>query len=157
MDKKFIACGVGNAIVDVIVKVSFHDLVLLGLNKDESCLIDLDKKNKIKQFIKDKSPKVSCGGSIANSIFTLSSLYGNSAFIGALGDDNFGRTFIQELKMLSDALSKTISKIDEIPDYLSTGVVGCAIGRDFYHNMSSYDEITKRAKKAISLIKQMDS
>ena len=53
MDKKFIACGVGNAIVDVTVKVSFHDLVLLGLNKDESCLIDLDKKNKIKQFIKD--------------------------------------------------------------------------------------------------------
>ena len=110
MDKKFIACGVGNAIVDVIVKVSFHDLVLLGLNKDESCLIDLDKKNKIKQFIKDKSPKVSCGGSIANSIFTLSSLYGNSAFIGALGDDDFGRTFIQELKNNNIAVSNDIIK-----------------------------------------------
>ncbi|UKI41587.1 MAG: hypothetical protein L6V95_00495 [Candidatus Melainabacteria bacterium] len=35
------------------------------------------------------------------------------------------------------------------------GVVGCAIGRDFYQDTSSYNEITNRAKKAISLIKQM--
>ena len=42
-------------------------------------------------------------------------------------------------------------KVDEIPDYLSTGVVGCAIGRDFYQDTSSYNEITNRAKKAILL------
>lgn len=133
MDKKFIACGVGNAIVDVIVKVSFHDLVLLGLNKDESCLIDLDKKNKIKQFIKDKSPKVSCGGSIANSIFTLSSLYGNSAFIGALGDDNFGRTFIQELKNNNIAVSNDIIK-----NNVNTGVCFVFITPDAERTMAVF-------------------
>ena len=50
-------------------------------------------------------------------------------------------------------LDELAIKIDEISDYLATGVVGCAIGRDFYHNTTSFDEITKRAKKAVSLIK----
>lgn len=75
---------------------------------------------------------------------------------GHLGGVEYIQDILRPMPFLNIIATGAI-KIDEIPDYLSTGVVGCAIGRDFYHNMSSYDEITKRAKKAISLIKQMAS
>lgn len=117
MDKKYLACGVGNAIADVIVNVSFQDLELLGLKADESCLIDIEKKNIIEKFIKDKNFKISSGGSIANSIYTISKLCGNGAFIGTLGDDDFGKSYFSEFINSNIALSKNI-----INKNIATGV-----------------------------------
>ena len=133
MDKKFLACGIGNAIVDVTVKVEFHDLVLLGLEKNQSCLIDLDKKNKIEEFLKDRETKLSSGGSIANSIYTISSLYGNSAFIGALGDDEFGKSFHDEF------LNNNISVSSEIiRKNVNTGVCFVFITPDAERTMAVF-------------------
>ena len=71
---------------------------------------------------------------------------------GHLGGVEYIQDILRPMPFLNIIATGAI-KIDEISDYLATGVVGCAIGRDFYHNTTSFDEITKRAKKAVSLIK----
>lgn len=108
MGKKYLACGVGNAIVDVVVNVSFQDLEFLGLKADESCLIDIEKKKIIEEFIKDKKPKISSGGSVANSIYTIAKFSGSGAFIGTLGSDDFAKSFYDEFKENNISVSKDI-------------------------------------------------
>ncbi len=73
---------------------------------------------------------------------------------GHLGGVEYIQDILRPMPFLNIIANGAI-QIEEIPSYLQMGVIACAIGRDFYHNTSSYNEITKRAKKAISLIKQM--
>lgn len=69
---------------------------------------------------------------------------------GHLGGVEYIQDILRPMPFLNIIATGAI-KVDEIPDYLSTGVVGCAIGRDFYQDTSLYNEITNRAKKAILL------
>lgn len=71
---------------------------------------------------------------------------------GHLGGVEYIQDILRPMPFLNIIATGAI-KIDEICQYLSTGVTGCAIGRDFYDNTSSFKEITKRAEKAVSLIK----
>lgn len=73
---------------------------------------------------------------------------------GHLGGVEYIQDILRPMPFLNIIATGAV-KIDEICEYLSTGVVGCAIGRDFYQNASSFKEITKRAEKAVDLIKQM--
>ena len=71
---------------------------------------------------------------------------------GHLGGIEYIQDILRPMPFLNIIATGAI-KVEEIPDYLSIGVVGCAIGRDFYHNLTSYEEITNRVKMALSLIK----
>jgi fructokinase len=89
--------GIGNAIVDVICKVSDSFIDQNNLTKSTMKLF-LDE-NKFKSLLTNlKIEKTISGGSVANSIVGLSQLGDKVGFIGKVSDDNFGDKYEEGLK-----------------------------------------------------------
>ncbi len=84
--------GIGNAIIDVICKVSEKFLIENNLTKGTMKLIFEEKE--FQNLIKDlKIERTLSGGSVANSIVGLSQLKNKVGFIGKISDDNFGNEY----------------------------------------------------------------
>jgi len=87
--------GIGNAIVDVLCKVSDEFLEKNSLTKSTMKLVDeIEFKNLISLV---KIEETISGGSIANSIVGLSQLGNNVGFIGKINDDNLGKKYEEGL------------------------------------------------------------
>ena len=81
--------GIGNAIIDVICKVSDDFITQNYLTKSTMKLIF--EENEFKNLLKNlKIEKTISGGSVANSIVGLSQLGNKVGFIGKISDDEFG-------------------------------------------------------------------
>ena len=87
--------GIGNAIVDVICKVSDQYLVENGLIKSTMKLVDEDEFKKILTTLKIE--ETVSGGSVANSIVGLSQLGNNVGFIGKINADELGQKYEEGL------------------------------------------------------------
>ena len=88
--------GIGNAIVDVICKISDNFLKDNGLTKSTMKLVD---ENEFKKLLKNlEIEKTISGGSVANSIVGLSQLGNEVGFIGKVNDDDLGRKYSEGLK-----------------------------------------------------------
>ena len=83
--------GIGNAIVDVLCKVSDDFLTKHSLTKSTMKLIDEVEFNKLISSIKIE--ETVSGGSVANSIVGLSQLGNEAAFLGKINDDNLGHKY----------------------------------------------------------------
>ena len=84
--------GIGNAIIDVICKVSEKFLIENNLTKGTMKLVFEEKE--FQNLIKDlKIERTLSGGSVANSIVGLSQLKNKVGFIGKISDDNFGNEY----------------------------------------------------------------
>mgnify|MGYP001453348278 CR=1 FL=1 len=83
--------GIGNAIVDVLCKVSDDFLIKNSLTKGTMKLVN---ENEFKQLISslDIEETIS-GGSVANSIVGLSQLGNKVGFLGKVNDDNLGQKY----------------------------------------------------------------
>ena len=88
--------GIGNAIVDVLCKVSDDFLVKNSLTKSTMKLID-ESEFKTLISLLNIEDTVS-GGSVANSIVGLSQLGNDVGFIGKVSDDNLGQKYEDGLK-----------------------------------------------------------
>jgi fructokinase len=88
--------GIGNALVDVLCKVSDDFLVKNSLTKSTMKLID-ESEFKTLISLLDIEDTVS-GGSVANSIVGLSQLGNDVGFIGKVSDDNLGQKYEDGLK-----------------------------------------------------------
>ena len=84
--------GIGNAIIDVICKVSEKFLIENNLTKGTMKLVFEEKEfqNLIKEL---KIERTLSGGSVANSIVGLAQLKNKVGFIGKISDDNFGNEY----------------------------------------------------------------
>ena len=81
--------GIGNAIIDVICKVSDDFIIQNYLTKSTMKLIF--EENEFKNLLKNlKIEKTISGGSVANSMVGLSQLGNEVGFIGKISDDEFG-------------------------------------------------------------------
>ena len=89
--------GVGNAIVDVICKVSDEFIAENNLVKSNMKLI-FDENEFKKLFSNLKIEKTISGGSVANSIVGLSQLGNKVGFIGKISDDDLGKKYEMGLK-----------------------------------------------------------
>ncbi len=87
--------GIGNAIVDVLCKVSDDFLVKNSLTKSTMKLIDKDEFNKLLSSLKIE--ETISGGSVANSIVGLSQLGNAVGFIGKINDDKLGQKYEEGL------------------------------------------------------------
>ena len=89
--------GIGNAIVDVICKVSDSFISQNGLTKSTMKLIfdEIEFKNLLSNL---KIEKTVSGGSVANSIVGLSQLGNEVGFIGKVCDDELGSKYEDGLK-----------------------------------------------------------
>ena len=81
--------GIGNAIVDVLCKVTDEFLIKNSLIKSTMKLIEEDEFKKLISNLKIE--ETVSGGSVANSIVGLSQLNNKVGFIGKISDDNLGK------------------------------------------------------------------
>ena len=88
--------GIGNAIVDVLCKVSDEFLVQNSLTKSTMKLIDEVEFRKLLTSLKIE--ETISGGSVANSIVGLSQLGNRVGFIGKVSDDELGQKYENGLK-----------------------------------------------------------
>ena len=89
--------GIGNAIVDILSKVSDDFLIKNSLTKSTMKLFS--DENQFKNLLTNlKIIKTVSGGSVANSIVGLSQLGNKVGFIGKISDDNFGDKYEKGLK-----------------------------------------------------------
>jgi fructokinase len=88
--------GIGNAIVDVLCKVSDDFLIKNDLTKSTMKLIDELEFKKLLSSLKIE--ETISGGSVANSIVGLSQLGNKVGFIGKVSDDDFGNKYEGGLK-----------------------------------------------------------
>ena len=88
--------GIGNAIVDVLCKVSDEFLIKHSLTKSTMKLIDEVEFKKLLTSLKIE--ETISGGSVANSIVGLSQLGNQVGFIGKISDDELGQKYEDGLK-----------------------------------------------------------
>ena len=87
--------GIGNAIVDVLGKVSDKFLSDRGLKKGIMTLVDAKTAGAIyNDMIPEREVS---GGSVANTIVGLASLGNDCAFIGKVYDDELGQNFSRDI------------------------------------------------------------
>ncbi|MFL2790697.1 MAG: adenosine kinase [Paracoccaceae bacterium] len=95
MGKNFQVVGIGNAIVDIFSKVDEGFLKVNCLDKGVMHLTSYEKAEFLLKNIK-VSRKVA-GGSAANTIVGLSQMGLETAYIGKVGDDEWGQFFENDL------------------------------------------------------------
>ena len=83
--------GIGNAIVDVLCKVSDDFLKKNSLTKSTMKLIDEIEFKKLLKSLKIE--ETISGGSVANSIVGLSQLGNEVGFIGKVSEDDLGQKY----------------------------------------------------------------
>ena len=83
--------GIGNAIVDVLCKVTDEFLTKHSLTKSTMKLVDETEFKKLLSSLKIE--ETTSGGSVANSIVGLSQLGNKVGFIGKVSDDELGQKY----------------------------------------------------------------
>jgi sugar/nucleoside kinase (ribokinase family) len=112
MKKIIDLCGLGNSLVDIQFNVDDEVIAQLGLNKGEMKLFEKEDQGRILDFLKDKVPVMSSGGSAANSIIAFSKFGGKAAYKSLLGDDELGRYYANEFKEIGIDLHTSFLKDD---------------------------------------------
>ena len=90
--------GMGNALVDIMTTLP-DDSVLAEFNlpKGSMQLVDNELCEKIHNRVERYNPKLTAGGSAANTIHGLAHLGVPCGFIGKTGSDKLGNLFLQDL------------------------------------------------------------
>ena len=97
MSKKIL--GIGNAIIDVFVKVDDNFLLENNLIKGSMKLIEKQEFESLKNTIKIE--KIEAGGSVANTMAGIAYLGGHPSFIGKVNSDEFGNIYKKSLKKIN--------------------------------------------------------
>jgi fructokinase len=135
MSKKIL--GIGNAIVDVFVKVDDNFLSNNKLVKGSMKLIQIEEFENLKNIIKIE--KIEAGGSVANTMAGIAYLNGNSYFIGKISSDRFGKIYKESLEKINVNFS-----YNEKNENLATGASIIFITPDSERTMCTYLGISSK-------------
>ena len=138
MSKKIL--GIGNAIVDVFVKVDDGFLLKNNLTKGSMKLIEDNEFESLKNSIKIE--KIEAGGSVANTMAGIAYLDGNSSFIGKINSDEFGKIYKKSLEKINVNFPYS-----EKNENLSTGASIIFITPDSERTMCTYLGISSQLSK----------
>jgi sugar/nucleoside kinase (ribokinase family) len=91
--------GMGNALVDVLIKMDDDQLLdQFGLPRGSMQLVDTALIKKILHGIEHLQAAIASGGSAANTINGLAALKIPCGYIGKTGDDQYGEIFADDMK-----------------------------------------------------------
>lgn len=91
--------GIGNALVDVIVRISDESLLHdFSLPKGGMEMIDVAKKREIHSKIQHMEQILASGGSTSNTIHGLAHLGAETGYIGKVCNDEMGKFFESDMK-----------------------------------------------------------
>jgi len=132
--------GIGNAIVDVFVRVNDDFLLKNNLTKGSMKLIEKNEFESLKSAIKIE--KIEAGGSVANTMAGIAYLKGEASFIGKINSDEFGKIYKESLKKI-----KVNFPYSEKSEDLSTGASIILITPDSERTMCTYLGISSQLSK----------
>jgi len=138
MSKKIL--GIGNAIVDVFVKVDDDFLLKNNLTKGSMKLIEKEEFESLKMTVKIE--KIQAGGSVANTMAGIAYLEGHSSFIGKINSDEFGKIYKNSLKKINVNFLYPEKK-----EILSTGASIIFITPDSERTMCTYLGVSSQLSK----------
>ena len=138
MSKKIL--GIGNAIVDVFVKVDDDFLLNNKLTKGSMKLIEKREFDILKSTIKIE--KIEAGGSVANTMAGIAYLEGHPSFIGKINSDEFGKIYKKSLEKINVSFLYS-----EKVENLSTGASIIFITPDSERTMCTYLGISSQLSK----------
>jgi fructokinase len=138
MSKKIL--GIGNAIVDVFVKVDDNFLLKNNLTKGSMKLIEKQEFESLKRTIKIE--KIEAGGSVANTMAGIAYIGGQPSFIGKINSDEFGKIYKKSLEKIN--ISFLYSEKEE---NLPTGASIIFITPDSERTMCTYLGISSQISK----------
>jgi fructokinase len=138
MSKKIL--GIGNAIVDVFVKVDDSFLQKNKLIKGSMKLIEKSEFENLKNTIKIE--KIEAGGSVANTMAGIAYLKGNPSFIGKINSDEFGKIYKKSLEKINVNF-----RYSEKNESLPTGASIIFITPDSERTMCTYLGISSQLSK----------
>lgn len=98
--KTYDVYGLGNALVDIIVKITDAEFESLNLEKASMRLVEAEEQKEVLQRFQAHNPKMASAGSVANSIYAIGQLGGKAAFSGSVGDDGYGLFYKNEFEGL---------------------------------------------------------
>ena len=138
MSKKIL--GIGNAIVDVFVKVDDNFLLKNNLTKGSMKLLEKEEFANLKSAIKIE--KIEAGGSVANTMAGIAYLKGEVSFIGKINSDEFGKIYKESLQKI-----KVNFPYSEKSENLPTGASIILITPDSERTMCTYLGISSQLSK----------
>jgi len=138
MSKKIL--GIGNAIVDIFVKVNDDFLSKNKLIKGSMKLIEKSEYENLIKIIKIE--KIEAGGSVANTMAGIAYLKGDSSFIGKINSDEFGKIYKKSLEKIFVNFAY-IAKNEDLP----TGTSIIFVTPDSERTMCTYLGISSQLSK----------
>ncbi len=95
--------GLGNALVDIIIKLEDdRQLQDLELPKGSMSLVDSDRAQRILDSFKNSPKTLVSGGSVANTINGIANFGDSASFVGCVGNDEYGDFY--EADMLENGI-----------------------------------------------------
>ena len=94
---KYDLLGIGNALVDIEVRVDNEFIEQNSLTKGGMTLFSVEKQQKILKKLHSLSTKISSGGSAANTVHGLSVLGGTTYYIGRVANDVYGKLYAEDM------------------------------------------------------------
>lgn len=149
--KKYDVFGIGNSMVDIIVKVSDQELDKLlpsGVKKGGDIYVTEETLRSIMGRVKD--PLILPGGSSANVMVDVASFNGKAAFNSVISDDEMGKLFKKSMDDANVAYLSPIQKKGKAtascltfvtPDGERTFVVNIGIASDLGERYIDYSQI----------------
>ena len=127
--------AIGSPLLDVIELASYEQLERIGLQKGSMTLIDLPTAIAVQEYMGE--PRYVSGGSVANTTAGIAELGGAAGFIGAVADDEVGRTYAENLRATGVEFEPHYSE-SAAGDGLGTGRGVVLITEDADRTMGTY-------------------
>ncbi len=127
--------AIGSPLLDVVDLTTEERLADTGLEKGSMTLIDLVTADAVQSAM--RAPRFVSGGSVANTTAGIAELGGRAGFVGAVADDEVGRTYAENLRAAGVEFEPHLSE-SAAGDGLGTGRCVVLITEDADRTMGTY-------------------
>lgn len=98
MNSRASVFGIGNPLIDVVIQATDEDLAALALDKGIMHLVSEQRQEEILSHFRNAPQTLRPGGAAPNTLLALSGLGIPSVVCGKIGDDDFGRSYDEQVR-----------------------------------------------------------